>query len=175
MTTSGAVSGSTRNMSTPPEPRNRWRTRAMATSVPSTTATAVDTAATFRLVSRASVSCGYLNGSAQLSSVKPFHVEVELAERLVEREGDDHRDRDEQVDEHEPGHQAQADVAPAPPGAAGGRRRGAGAGAGVSGGAVRVVIAGSHQVVGAEHPRVPEHGDQDDRHQHEADRAAAAG
>ena len=35
---------------------------------------AVDTAAMFRLSSSASVSFGYLNGSAQLSSVKPCHV-----------------------------------------------------------------------------------------------------
>jgi hypothetical protein len=65
-------------VSTAPEPRNRWRTSATATSVPSTTAHAVDTAATRRLVSRASVSCGYRNGSAQFSNVNPFHVRLNL-------------------------------------------------------------------------------------------------
>ena len=56
ITTSGAVSGSTRNVSTNLSPVNRWRTSATATSVPSTIETAVDSAATCRLVHRASVS-----------------------------------------------------------------------------------------------------------------------
>ncbi len=43
----------------------------MATSVPSTSAIAVETAATLRLSFSASVSAGYLNGSAQFFSVKP--------------------------------------------------------------------------------------------------------
>src|ERR671918_291799 len=45
ITTSGAVSGNTRNVSTSLPPANRWRTSATATSVPSTTDTAVDSAA----------------------------------------------------------------------------------------------------------------------------------
>ena len=71
MTTSGAVSGNIRKVSTARCPRQRWRTSAMATRVPSTSAMAVDTAATLRLSSRASVSAGYLNGSAQFSNVNP--------------------------------------------------------------------------------------------------------
>ena len=55
-------------------PRNRWRTRAIATRVPSTSAIAVETAATLRLSFSASVRAGYLNGFAQLSSVKPCQV-----------------------------------------------------------------------------------------------------
>ena len=55
-------------------PRNRWRTRAMATKVPNTRAIAVDTAATLRLSFSASARAGYLNGCAQLLRVKPCHV-----------------------------------------------------------------------------------------------------
>jgi len=76
ITTSGAVSDSTRNASTVPWPRNRRRTSASAASVPSTRAMAVETAATWRLVTSASVSWGYLNGSAQLANVNPFHVRL---------------------------------------------------------------------------------------------------
>ena len=75
ITTSGDVSGNTRNVSTSLPPANRWRTSATATSVPSTTDTAVDSAATWRLVSSASVSWGKRNGSAQ-ASVKPCHVRL---------------------------------------------------------------------------------------------------
>ena len=73
ITTSGDVSGSTRNVSTAVLPRNRWRTRAMASSVPSTRAIAVETAAMLMLSFNASVSAGYLNGCAQLFRVKPCH------------------------------------------------------------------------------------------------------
>ena len=74
ITTSGEVSGSTMKVSTAVRPRKRWRTRATATRVPSTRAIAVDTAATLRLSFRASVSAGYLNGSAQFSQVNPCQV-----------------------------------------------------------------------------------------------------
>ena len=58
----------------PDWPRQRCRTSAIATSVPRTSATAVDTAATLRLSLSASVSGGYLNGCAQLFSVKPCQL-----------------------------------------------------------------------------------------------------
>ena len=74
ITTSGEVSGRIMKVSTAVRPRNRCRTRAMATNVPNTSAIAVDTAATFRLSLSALLSAGYLNGCAQFSSVKPCQV-----------------------------------------------------------------------------------------------------
>ena len=77
-TTSGAVSGMTRNRLTPSLPRKRWRTSATATSVPSTVAMIVEMRATSRLTFNASASAGYLKGCFQASSEKPFQVRLNL-------------------------------------------------------------------------------------------------
>jgi hypothetical protein len=69
ITTSAAVSGNTRNVSSVSRPTNRWRTRAIATKLPSTTATIVDSVAISRLLAMALVNSGYRNGSVQASKL----------------------------------------------------------------------------------------------------------
>ena len=57
---------------------------------------------------------GTSNGSAQASREKPFQTKLNLPDRLVEREGDDHHDRQEQVEEDEAGVGVQEPAADAP-------------------------------------------------------------
>ena len=59
-------------------PRNSWRTSASAIIVPRIVAITVDSAASSRLVTSASVSSGIANASLQCSSVKPSQVKLNL-------------------------------------------------------------------------------------------------
>ena len=75
-----------------------WRTSARAIIVPRIVETIVASAASSRLVSIALFRSGMSKALIQLSSCEALPGEVELAARVVEREGDDHRDRQQRVD-----------------------------------------------------------------------------
>ncbi len=111
ITTSGAVSGSTRKVSTALLPRKRWRTRAIASSVPSTTRDGRrdrgDLEAHLQRLRQRRV----LERVGPVVQREALPGVVELARGLVEREQDDHEDRHEDVQHHQAGDDPQYDVA----------------------------------------------------------------
>jgi hypothetical protein len=75
-TTSGVASGRKTKKSVNARPLKRWRTSASAMNVPSTTASAVDSAAISSEFVSASCRPSTANGLLQWSSVKPSHVRL---------------------------------------------------------------------------------------------------
>ena len=83
-TTSGVDIGRKISRFVDARPRNRNRTSAIATSVPSAVAISVETTPTCSELANASHTCGAPQGFCQFSSVKPCHTRLVLPASLNE-------------------------------------------------------------------------------------------
>ena len=101
MTTSGVAIGRNTSRLVEARPRNECRTRAKASSVPSTVATAVAITPTCRLRTTASHMPGTRHGVRQASSVKPCQVKLYRPVGSLKLEHDDDGHRQEQVEQHQ--------------------------------------------------------------------------